>query len=58
MKGSIRFFTGLLVTLGCVGGMETNPDVSISLYLLISVIGLFIMYSGVKALGGNRADAI
>lgn len=58
MKGSIRFITGLLVTLGCVGGLETNPDVSALTYLLISGLGLFIMYSGVKALNENRTDAI
>jgi hypothetical protein len=55
MKGSIRFFTGMLVTLGCVGGMETNPDVSVTTYLLISIVSLYIMYSGAKALGKNYA---
>lgn len=58
MKGSIRFFTGLLVTLGSVGGLETNPDASVTLYIVSASIGLLIMYSGVKAFGGNNANAI
>lgn len=50
MKGTLRFFIGLLITLGAAGGMETNPDVNVMIYVLISALGLVIMYSGAKAL--------
>lgn len=55
MKGSIRFFGGMLLTLGCMGGLETNPEVSEVTYLLLSIVSLYIMYSGAKAIGENYA---
>jgi hypothetical protein len=48
MQGSIRFFVGLLVTLGAVGGMETDGGLLIGTAL--AALGLATMYSGVKAM--------
>lgn len=49
MRGSIRFVVGLLVTFGAVGGME-SPEASLLLGTAVAVIGLGIMYSGVRAM--------
>jgi len=49
MRGSIRFVVGLLVTFGAVGGME-SPEASLLLGTAVAVVGLGIMYSGVRAM--------
>ena len=46
MKGSIRFFLGLIVCMAAVG---PNDDVSIALILAVATVGLALMYSGVQA---------
>jgi len=49
MRGSIRFFVGLLVTFGAVGGME-SPDSNLLVGVAIAAVGLAVMYSGVRAM--------
>ena len=51
MKGSIRFFVGLLIVFGAVGGMD-NPEQAAYFVeqIVAAVIGLGLMYSGVKAM--------
>jgi hypothetical protein len=49
MQGSIRFFVGLLVVFGAVGGME-SPDADLLVGTVLAALGLATMYSGVKAM--------
>ena len=51
MKGSIRTFIGFLLVFGSVGGMDNSTDPQLLVLLTISVLGLLMMYSGVRALG-------
>jgi hypothetical protein len=53
MKGSIRFFLGLIVVTGAIGTLDIDPDASLVTSLIISLIGLIIMYSGTVALKGE-----
>jgi len=53
MKGSIRFFTGLLVTAGAVGTLDVDPNASLVTALILGFIGLIIMSSGATALKGE-----
>lgn len=53
MKGSIRFFLGLIVTLGAVGYIE-QLDSSILSGIIAAGVGLIIMASGVGALKGQE----
>lgn len=50
MKGSIRAVLGFLIVFGCVGGMETNPDIALSRYVVPILVGFGLLYSGVSAL--------
>jgi hypothetical protein len=52
MKGSIRTVVGFLLVFGAVGGMDAG-SATFTEGLLLSVIGLGIMYSGVKAMNGG-----
>lgn len=54
MKGSIRFFLGLLVTFGAVGTLDADPNASLVTVLILASIGLIIMNSGVNALRGAK----
>jgi hypothetical protein len=47
--GGIRLVTGLLLTLGAVGGMEHQPEASLLLQSLIAVLGLGLMFWGTIA---------
>lgn len=49
MKGSIRVLVGFLVVFGAVGGMDTATDLQLIPLMVVASIGLFSMYSGVKA---------
>jgi hypothetical protein len=49
MQGSIRFFVGLLVVFGAVGGMDA-PDANLLIGTALAALGLATMYSGVKAM--------
>lgn len=42
----IRFFVGLLVVFGSVGGMDTATDAELLYLLPIAVVGLALMYFG------------
>jgi len=49
MKGSIRTVLGFLIVFGAVGGMDAG-SATFTEGLLLSIIGLGIMYSGVTAM--------
>ena len=49
MKGSIRTVLGFLIVFGAVGGMDSG-SATFTEGLLLSIIGLGIMYSGVTAM--------
>lgn len=50
MKGSIRFFLGLLIAFGAVGGMEAQPDANLALQVLAAGAGLLLMFWATKAM--------
>ena len=50
MRGSIRAFVGLFIVFGAVGGMDNAADGDLLLSTTLAVVGLFIMYSGVRAM--------
>ena len=49
MKGSIRTVVGFMLVFGAVGGMDYG-SATFTEGLLLSIIGLGIMYSGVTAM--------
>lgn len=53
MKGSIRFFLGLIVTMGAAGYIE-QIDSSILNGIITAGVGLILMASGVGALKGQE----
>jgi hypothetical protein len=53
MKGSIRTLLGFLIVYGAAGGMDFGTA-TITEGILLSIIGLGIMYSGVKAMNGGQ----
>lgn len=53
MKGSIRAITGLIICFGAVGGLDTATDSQLFDVTAIALVGLTIMYSGVRAMKGN-----
>lgn len=48
MKGTIRFFVGLLTTIGAVGGMEAEPTANLALQGVAAVLGLALMFWATK----------
>ena len=50
MKGSIRFALGLLITWGAAGAMDSATDSQLIPLALLAAAGLYIMYSGARAL--------
>jgi divalent metal cation (Fe/Co/Zn/Cd) transporter len=52
MRGSIRFFVGLIVTLGAVGYIEQLDSVLLN-GIVTAGVGLILMYSGVTAMKEN-----
>lgn len=54
MKGSIRALVGFLIVFGSVGALDSDPSASLLVQTAIAVLGLAIMYSGVRAM--NRSD--
>ena len=51
MKGSIRFFLGLLITLFAVGGIENSLiDSDLVKSCLLAAVGLVLMASGSNAM--------
>ena len=54
-QSAFVFFSGLLLVLGAVGGVETSVDAEqLTGSLLLAVIGLLAMYAG--TLGLRNAD--
>lgn len=49
MKGSIRLVVGFLIVFGAVGGLD-NPENPVLAGIALAVVGLGLMYSGVKAM--------
>ena len=54
MRGSIRAFIGLFIVFGAVGGMDNAADGDLLLGMAIAVLGLLLMYSGVRAMNGGN----
>lgn len=54
MKGSIRAFIGFMVVFGAVGTLDYDPTASVLTQTLVAVVGLAIMYSGVRAMNGAK----
>lgn len=50
MKGSIRLVVGFFLVFGAVGGMDHNPEASLPTLIALAVVGLFLMFSGTKAM--------
>ena len=42
---------GLLIAMGAVGGMEYQPEQSLTAQCLAAISGLFLMYVGTKLIG-------
>ena len=55
MKGSIRAIVGFLCVFGAVGGLDADPSASIPVQVSLAVLGLLIMYSGVRAMTKEEA---
>jgi hypothetical protein len=53
MKGSIRAGIGFLIVFGAVGGLDADPSNSVLLATSAAVVGLLLMYSGVRAMNGG-----
>ena len=53
MKGSIRAFVGLFIVFGAVGGIDNAADGELLLGISLAVLGLLLMYSGVRAMNGG-----
>jgi hypothetical protein len=56
-RGTIRLITGLMLTLGAVGGMEQQPQGPLLLQIGIAVVGLALMFWAVRDINRN-ADEI
>jgi hypothetical protein len=54
MRGSIRAFVGLFIVFGAVGGMDNAADGDLLLSATFAVVGLLLMYSGVRAMNGGN----
>jgi hypothetical protein len=54
MKGSIRTALGFLIVFGAVGTLDADPSSSVLVQAGIAIVGLLVMYSGVRAM--NRSD--
>ena len=50
MKGSIRMAIGFLLVFGSVGGMDVGPAEDFYYQLAGAVVGLGLMFSGVRAM--------
>lgn len=55
MRGSIRAFAGLLITMGAVGGVDNATDSQLLTLLVFAALGLGIMASGTAAMNKNTA---
>ena len=53
MKGSIRFFLGLLLTFGAVGGLDSVSDSDLAVQILAAGVGLALMFWATKAMNNG-----
>lgn len=56
MRGFIRTVVGLIIVAGCagcVGGMDNATDAQLLPLIGIAIVGLLVMYSGVRASNGR-----
>lgn len=53
MRGSIRVFAGLLVTMAAVGGIDNATDGNLLACVGIAFLGLVSMFSGTRAMNSN-----
>ncbi len=54
MKGSIRFFLGMLMVFGAVGALDAKPDAALGTVLMWAAVGLMVMKSGADALAESN----
>lgn len=54
MKGSIRAFIGFMLVFGAVGTLDYDPTASVFTATMVAIVGLAIMYSGVRAMNGVK----
>jgi len=50
MRGSIRAFLGLVITMAAAGGLDTATDAQLLPCMAMAVVGLAIVASGVNAM--------
>ena len=50
MPGTIRVVLGLVIALSAVGGIDRATDGQLWILAVIAALGLYSMYSGVKAM--------
>ena len=56
MRGSIRAFVGFFIVFGAVGNLDYDPSSSLMVAISLAVLGLAIMYSGVRAMNGGKIN--
>ena len=49
MRGSIRMFVGLVVTMGAAGGLDNATNAQLLPCIALACVGLAVMASGVSA---------
>ena len=57
MRGSIRMFLGLVVTMGAAGGLDNATNAQLLPCIAIAAVGLAVMMSGISAARGT-SDAM
>jgi hypothetical protein len=57
-RGTIRLVTGLLLTLGAVGGMEQQPEGPLLLQIGIAVVGLALIFWAVRDINRNTNEIL
>jgi hypothetical protein len=50
MPGTIRLMVGLLIVFGAIGTIEVDPNASLIGMIALASVGLYVMFSGVKAM--------
>lgn len=55
MKGSIRTLVGFFIVAGAVGTLDADMTASVLVQGAVAAVGLFIMWSGVRAIKENQS---
>ena len=50
MPGTIRVMLGLLIAFAAVGGMDNSTDAQLAVLTVLALMGVAVMYSGVRAM--------